>query len=284
MPARRLRQRVRHSAMRAAPGPVSAPPGFALVEPPELHPFGALLRVRKGSARFVCKRLSPRVIGDAVARADLANEAALLRALGGRGAPALVDHGEDACGPYVVVEELSWKPLAELSPSASMVAAARSTFGALAEVHGARDARGPLGLVHADVSPANVLVSPDGALAKLVDFGLSAWRERPPIPHAAFRGTARYAAPEVARGEAFDVRADLFALAASLLHVVSGEAPRAGASLPALLVLAGEAPLDAWAGRAAQALPRPLADVLTQCVAFDPALRPGSAREVLRDT
>jgi serine/threonine-protein kinase len=161
----------------------------------------------------------------------------------------------------------------------------RGAFEALAQVHEATDVDDePLGIVHGDLSPANILVSAEATSVKLIDFGLAIWRHRPSQLGGAFRGTAAYAAPGVARGEPFDARADLFALAASLLHVASGEPPRSGATMPSLLLSAGEEPIDAWAERAARGLPLPLARALVQCVAFDARLRPESARDVLRGT
>ena len=125
------------------------------------------------------------------------------------------------------------------------------------------------GVVHGDVSPDNVLVSGDAASAVLVDFGLALGPAMPPMPAGPFRGTLLYAAPEVARGEPFDARADLFALAASLLHVWSAESPRATAGEAAMLRAAGEEDIEAWAERAARGLAPDVARRLVTCCAFD---------------
>ena len=78
-----------------------------------------------------------------------------------------------------------------------------------------------VGLVHRDVKPANVMVSFAGEV-KLLDFGvarLSATQER----EGALRGTLGYMAPEQARGEELDARADVFSLGLVLWEALTGK-------------------------------------------------------------
>ena len=84
----------------------------------------------------------------------------------------------------------------------------------------------PLGIVHRDVSPENVLLSYEGEV-KLTDFGIArsrasvhGLRDLPP-------GKFAYLAPEQARGEDVDARADLFALGAVLYEALTGVRPLA---------------------------------------------------------
>jgi serine/threonine protein kinase len=164
---------------------------------------------------------------------------------------------------------------------------ARAALGALAVIHEAGDADGPLGLVHADVSPSNLLGSalppadggPAAAEAVLVDFGLSRRRGSPAWAPGPFRGTPRYVAPEVARGEEPTVRSDLFSLGLTLTHVASGLTPRDAPWLHAVLLLAGDEPVTGFVERATESLPSSLRETLLAMVAFDPAERPVSARE-----
>ncbi len=214
-------------------------------------------------------------------------EAEILAALAGRGAPRLLRSGEDGAGPWLWMERVAWPVLGtrlHTRPSPAWVArACGSAFEALAAVHEARDEGGlPLSILHADLSPANVAVADDGQAAALLDFGLAVGRRWSRAGGGEFRGSILYAAPEVARAGSFDARADLHALAASLLHVASGEAPRAAAGLAAAIAEAAEVPLGVWAARAAQALPEAARAALVRCVAFDPAERPATARDVAR--
>jgi serine/threonine protein kinase len=250
-----------------------APEGFTFVPGTDRQTASTqVFEVLFDGVPFVCKRLGPRAMGEAWMRERLAAEGRVLGALKGRGAPSLVAEGEDAAGPWFVMDRVPWPTLARrigACDAAWVVAAAHSAFDALAAVHAA-------GVVHGDVGPDNVLVSDDGAQTALVDFGLAQGAGLRPMPPGPFRGTLVYAAPEVARGEPFDARADVFALAASLLHAAGGTAPRAHADASAMLLAAGEEPLDAWAERAARALPERIARTLVRCCAFDASDRPPS--------
>ncbi len=85
------------------------------------------------------------------------------------------------------------------------------------------------GIVHRDVKPGNLMLSRDGAV-KLLDLGLAAGgREEGETGGEETSGTAYYMAPEQARGDAVDQRADIYSLGVSLFHMVTGELPFEGA-------------------------------------------------------
>ena len=110
-----------------------------------------------------------------------------------------------------------------------------------------------------------------------------------PPDDGAFRGSLLHCAPEVARGEKPTARADLFALAASILHVATGVSPRAQdahgyAGAAALLAAAAERPVgayDALAPARRAALGPHVLDALRACLAFDPGARPARAADLL---
>lgn len=239
------------------------------------------------------KRLSSRERGEPEAVARLRAEARLLAALGARATPRLVGSGEDERGPWLRTEKVPFPTLAERLEAASATGraalepawverATRAAFGALAELHAAADASGPLEIVHADLSPANVAFDDRGARAVLLDLDLARWRGSSPLD-GAFRGTVGYCAPEIARGEVPTVASDVFALAATLLHAATGLAPRRGPSLAALLAAAGEVRLldDPEVGWAELGARGPAHAALVRCLAHDATERPASARDVL---
>jgi serine/threonine-protein kinase len=94
-----------------------------------------------------------------------------------------------------------------------------------------------LGLVHRDVKPGNVLVTEDGSAVKLVDMGLARF-DRPDWEAAAsdltkvgmMIGTPDYVAPEQIRDSRLaDIRSDLYSLGCTFYHMLTGQAPFAGA-------------------------------------------------------
>jgi eukaryotic-like serine/threonine-protein kinase len=98
-------------------------------------------------------------------------------------------------------------------PSPSIVAAVVS--GLLEGLHAAHEAKSdagePLGIVHRDISPHNVLVGVDG-IARVLDFGIAkAFGRSHATVGGQVKGKAAYMAPEQIRGESLDRRADVFA-------------------------------------------------------------------------
>jgi serine/threonine protein kinase len=232
------------------------------------------------------KRLSARERAEPEAIARLRSEATLLERLSGLGiTPRLLERGEDAGGPWHRIERIRVPTLAERLAAGRALDAAwieravPASLLALATLHEASDAIGPLCVVHADVSPANIALDDDAARAVVLDLDLAWWREGP-SRDGAFRGTIGYTAPEIARGERPTQESDLFSLAAALLHAVTGAAPRSGPSLAALLAAAAEFPLLRDEHRALAARGPGHAALLT-CLAHDPAERPASARAAL---
>lgn len=123
-----------------------------------------------------------------------------------------VDRGAVDGLPYLAMAHAGRANLASMPlPRERVAAAAAALAAALDHLHGA-------GIVHADVSPRNVVVG-DGGAVTLVDFGsaiaLGAAQPRP-------SGTYAYMAPEQARGEPLGAEADQFALAALLWEQLAG--------------------------------------------------------------
>jgi len=109
-------------------------------------------------------------------------------------------------------------------PPAVALHAIGEVFKGLDYAHRARDERGqPLGLVHRDVSPSNVLLSVTGDV-KLADFGIARAKSRASHTVAGqVRGKPRYMSPEQAKGEELDGRSDLFAAGLVLHEFLTGQ-------------------------------------------------------------
>jgi len=96
---------------------------------------------------------------------------------------------------------------------------------ALAYAHGkSRDGK-PLGIVHRDISPNNVLLSGEGEV-KLADFGIAkAQRKREQTAAGVIKGKVAYMSPEQARGEAIDRRSDIFSVGSLMYRMMTDRLP-----------------------------------------------------------
>jgi hypothetical protein len=96
------------------------------------------------------------------------------------------------------------------------------------------------GFTHRDVKPSNLMIDGHGVV-KVLDFGLAAGDPHAtsdgPVAQTSLAGTPHYMAPEQARGEPVDFRADIYALGATLYHLVSGEPPYKADSVDELVSL-----------------------------------------------
>ncbi|HZX42166.1 MAG TPA: serine/threonine-protein kinase, partial [Myxococcaceae bacterium] len=138
------------------------------------------------------------------------------------------DRHEDSY--YLAMEYVRGKSLAELHRRARLlgrpfppVLAAQISLEVargLAYAHRLTEHGQPLGLVHRDVTPHNVLVSYDGAV-KLTDFGIAKASNRASTA-GMLKGKFAYMAPEQARGEPVDARTDLFALGITVWELLTG--------------------------------------------------------------
>jgi serine/threonine-protein kinase len=136
------------------------------------------------------------------------------------------------------------------------------------------------GLVHRDVKPANILLENGVERVKLTDFGLArAAADAGLTQSGVVAGTPHYMAPEQARGEATDHRADLFSLGSTLYAMCTGHPPfRAETPLAVLRRVADDEPRPVRQINAE--VPEWLEAIIARLHCKDPAGRFGSASEL----
>lgn len=141
------------------------------------------------------------------------------------------------------------------------------------------------GLIHRDIKPSNLWVEPvGGGRIKILDFGLARSNEDDMTltKSGVILGTPAFMAPEQAKGEKVDARADLYSLGVILYRMATGQLPISGTDTYSMLVaLATEQPRPIV--ELAPELPPSLADLIMRLLAKERNLRPASAREVVRE-
>ena len=221
---------------------------------------------------------------DAATRARMAREAHALADLDDPRVVRVLDVGEEAGIPYLVMELIEGASLAERLREGPLAREEAARVGA--EVAGGLAAVHARGLVHRDVKPDNVLLGPGGRV-RLVDFGIARGEgaEAATTPGIVV-GTPGFIAPEVLKGATPDARADCYALGMTLRRALAGGAPGDGPPPEAFAALVEELlardpaarPAAAAAERRLMALVEPIAQTLAMPAAPTVAMRPPRRR------
>jgi eukaryotic-like serine/threonine-protein kinase len=148
---------------------------------------------------------------------------------------AVYDTGEDrtATGatPYIVMEFVEGDTLRDVLRREGPLPPERA-MSLAADICGALDFSHRNGIVHRDVKPGNVMITPQGAV-KVMDFGIAravSDSAATMTSTAAVIGTAQYLSPEQARGEGVDARSDVYSVGCLLYELVTGAPPFTGDS------------------------------------------------------
>ena len=204
----------------------------------------------------------------------------------------LHDIGTDDGTDFIVMEYVEGETLADRLERGAIrwvqaVAYARELADALDKAHRA-------GVVHRDVKPGNIIVTPSGT--KLLDFGLaklhgttesepdlSAVTEAKPLTEkGAILGTFQYMSPEQLEGKEVDTRADIFALGAVIYEMVTGEKAFKGET-QASLIAAIMSGTPRAVSETAKLSPKALDCIVSVCLEKDPNRRWQSAADLERN-
>ncbi len=203
------------------------------------------------------------------------------------------DHGEIEQRLYLALEFVDGLDLGRLidrlaatqtvmPPAMAAFVVAEAARG-LAYAHDKQDARGaPLGIVHRDVSPRNILMSRSGEV-KVADFGVA--RAAGKLFRTAtgvVLGKVRYMAPEQMDGRPIDARADIYSLGAILYELITGTRLFRGHGDAAVIVAVSTGKLDAPSTRRPD-IPPALASLAMRALALDRERRPARAIDLARE-
>ena len=209
----------------------------------ELLGRGGMAEVRKGTdsrlGRVVAvKRLRTDLASDATFQARFRREAQSSASLNHPSIVAVYDTGEepaeDGSGiaqPYIVMEYVAGRTLRDVLREGRKILPERAleiTSGVLS----ALDYSHRAGIIHRDIKPGNVMLTPSGDV-KVMDFGIAraiSDASSTMTQTAAVVGTAQYLSPEQARGETVDSRSDVYSAGCLLYELLTGRPPFVGDS------------------------------------------------------
>ncbi len=180
---------------------------------------------------LVIKRLFTHLAGHPEAVRMFQDEAHVLSCLSHPNIPQVYDLGFTDGQWFIAIEHVPGHTLAELCtagaranlpmPIDATISAVEQLCDALHHAHERCDAEGrPLRVVHRDVTPQNVMVTPDG-YGKLLDFGVVR-TARDDAGGGGVKGTLAYMSPEQVRGQRLDKRSDVFSVGVILYELTTG--------------------------------------------------------------
>jgi eukaryotic-like serine/threonine-protein kinase len=191
---------------------------------------------------------------------------------------SIYDRGEADGTYYIAMEYIEGPTLKEEInaraplPEAEAVGYAQQVLQALEFAH-------RRGVIHRDIKPHNMMVTPDGLL-KVTDFGIARATNQVEMTEVgSIVGTAQYLSPEQARGQSVGPQSDLYSLGVVLYEMLTGEVPFAGGSAVEIAMKQVNDPPEP-PSRKNRLISPALEQVVMRALAKDPALRFHSAREM----
>lgn len=207
----------------------------------ELLGYGGMAEVHKGRDLRLGRDVAIKMLRSDLARDHtfqlrFRREAQNAATLNHPGIVAVYDTGEETSPtgeslPYIVMEFVRGQTLKELL-AAEQRLQPRRALEIAADICAALEFSHRHGIIHRDVKPGNVMVTPNGQV-KVMDFGIArdiASGATTMTQTSAVIGTAQYLSPEQARGERVDVRSDIYSTGCVLYELLTGRPPFVGDS------------------------------------------------------
>lgn len=246
------------------------------------------LAVQESLNRLVAvKAIRPERIGAFEAEARFRREVESISELRHPNIVTVFGSGEEKGVHYFAMELVPGDGLDQILRRAredGNVIALDQLLGWIADIAGALDSAHQAGIIHRDVKPSNIRVTPEGR-AMLLDFGVARHSDLASLTLSGeFRGTPHYASPEqvTARRESIDARSDIYSLGVTLYEAVTGRVPFDGETTQQVFFQIMEADPEP-PRRIDPAIPRDLETVILAAMDKVPARRYETAIEFADD-
>jgi len=185
------------------------------------------------------------------------------------------DYGEEQGSAYIVMELVPGEPLSSIIEREGRLPSDR-VLGIVAQTATALQAAHDAGLVHRDVKPGNLLITPEGRV-KITDFGIARIADQVPLTATGqVMGTVQYLAPEQASGHTATSATDVYSLGIVAYECLAGKRPFTGDSQVAIaMAQINDTPPDLPSD-----VPAPVQRLVMACLAKKPEDRPQTAAKL----
>ncbi|HEX4058537.1 MAG TPA: serine/threonine-protein kinase [Galbitalea sp.] len=187
------------------------------------------------------------------------------------------DYGEEDGSAFLVMELVPGEALSTILERERVLATDRA-LDIVAQTANALHAAHSAGLVHRDIKPGNLLITPDGRV-KITDFGIARIADQVPLTATGqVMGTVQYLSPEQASGHAASPTTDIYSLGIVAYEALAGRRPFTGESQVAIaMAQINETPPELPA-----TIAEPVRNLVYSSIAKSPADRPASAAHLAR--
>ena len=187
------------------------------------------------------------------------------------------DYGEEEGSAYLVMELVPGEALSAVLERERVLSTDR-VLDIVAQTAAALHAAHSAGLVHRDIKPGNLLITPDGRV-KITDFGIARIADQVPLTATGqVMGTVQYLSPEQASGHPASPGTDIYSLGIVAYEALAGRRPFTGESQVAIAM----AQINDQAPELPATVSEPVRNLVYSCISKSPAERPASAAHLAR--
>jgi serine/threonine protein kinase len=187
------------------------------------------------------------------------------------------DYGEEEGSAFLVMELVPGEALSTILEREHVLSTDK-VLDIVAQTAAALHAAHAAGLVHRDIKPGNLLITPDGRV-KITDFGIARIADQVPLTATGqVMGTVQYLSPEQASGKSASPTTDVYSLGIVAYESLAGRRPFTGESQVAIAM----AQINEIAPDLPSTVSEPVRNLVFACLAKNPADRPASAAHLAR--